>query len=247
MAKNFNDNLVLICGESGSGKTASLGTLKNHKGVYYLNCEAGKKPPFKNKFKSGTITDPLAIFSYFDAAEQDPECHSIIIDTATFMMDMFESVYIVPIQANGGDGRAAWGNYSQFFKKLMSQYVAKSTKNVLILAHTQSLLNETTGDMNTMVKVKGALMHHGIEAYFSTIVSCKKVSLKKLVPNKYLNITPQEEAVGFKHVYQTTVTKDTTGERIRGPRFMWEDNEVFIDNDAQHLIDVLVDFYADEA
>lgn len=246
MSQQVNDNLVLVCGESGSGKSASLRNIKDQEGVYYANCEAGKKLPFKNKFKTATITDPMTVYQLFDAAEEDPTCHTIIIDTATFLMGMFESLYIIPLQKSGGDARGAWGDYAQFFTNLMNQYVAKSTKNVIILAHTLSTLNEATGDMNTMVKVKGALMNQGIEAFFSTIVSCKKMPIKKLEDNKYLNITEAEKAVGFKHVYQTTITKATTGERIRGPMGMWEPNEVFIDNDAQHLIDVLVDFYAED-
>ncbi len=40
-----NDNLVLISGESGSGKSMCLRNLKDPEGVMYLNCEAGKKLP----------------------------------------------------------------------------------------------------------------------------------------------------------------------------------------------------------
>ena len=36
-----NDNLVLICGKSGTGKSTSLKNLKNPEGVLYLNCDAG--------------------------------------------------------------------------------------------------------------------------------------------------------------------------------------------------------------
>ena len=36
-----NDQLVLISGESGTGKSASLMNLKNQESWIYLNCEAG--------------------------------------------------------------------------------------------------------------------------------------------------------------------------------------------------------------
>lgn len=36
-----NDHLVLICGTSGSGKSASLRNIPNPEGVIYLNCESG--------------------------------------------------------------------------------------------------------------------------------------------------------------------------------------------------------------
>ena len=40
-----NDNLVLLCGKSSAGKSASLRDIKNPEGVIYLNCESGKKLP----------------------------------------------------------------------------------------------------------------------------------------------------------------------------------------------------------
>lgn len=41
MTQQVNDNLVLLCGKSAAGKSASLMGLKNPEGVMYLNCEAG--------------------------------------------------------------------------------------------------------------------------------------------------------------------------------------------------------------
>lgn len=37
-----NDFLILIGGESGTGKSASLMNIKDQEGVLYLNCEAGE-------------------------------------------------------------------------------------------------------------------------------------------------------------------------------------------------------------
>lgn len=36
-----NDQLVLVCGESASGKSASLHNIKNQEKWFYFNCEAG--------------------------------------------------------------------------------------------------------------------------------------------------------------------------------------------------------------
>ena len=41
-------------------------------------------------------------------------------------------------------------------------------------------MNDAEMAMETLVKVKGSLMNQGIESYFSTIVSTKKVNLKHL-------------------------------------------------------------------
>lgn len=51
-----NDQLVLIMGESGTGKSASLRNIPNQERWLYLNCEAGKRLPFRNKFQTHTIT-----------------------------------------------------------------------------------------------------------------------------------------------------------------------------------------------
>ena len=38
---DINDNLVLIMGETGRGKSTSLESMKDDPGVLYLNCESG--------------------------------------------------------------------------------------------------------------------------------------------------------------------------------------------------------------
>ncbi len=234
-------DLVLIAGASASGKSASLMSLENQEGVLYLNCESGKRLPFPNKFDKHTITDPLQVYEAFDYAETQPHIHTIVVDSLTFMMDMFESVYVVP----STNIMKSWRDYYQFFKNLMQDKVAKSTKRVVFTAHTLSQLNENEMVIETKIPVKGALKNQGIEAYFSCIVYAKKVPLKSLkdYQNDLLVITPEEEILGYKHVFQTCITKDTVHERIRSPRFMWKMNESFIDNDVTKLLNRIHEFY----
>jgi hypothetical protein len=231
----------MIGGKSASGKTASLRNLKDPEGVIYLNSEAGKELPFPAKFKKMTVTHPLQVFEVFEKAEQQPKIHTIVVDSLTYLMDMYESMYVLP----ASNGMKAWSEYQQFFKKLMQQYVAKSTKNVIFTAHTMDVLNEGDMVMETMVKVKGALMNNGVESYFNNVISCKKVSLNDLEgqDSPLLTITPQEESLGFKYVYQTSLTKKTVNERIRGPMGLWAVNETFIDNDLQLVINRLHEYY----
>ena len=61
--------------------------------------------------------------------------------------------------------------------------------------------------------------------------------------NDMLHITEEDEAVGYKHVFQTKITKNTTGERIRSPMGLFSKEETYIDNDAQVLLDHLQSFY----
>ncbi len=90
-----NDNLVLIGGKSATGKSLSLMFMDKQDGVMYLNCENNKKLPFKSKFVEKSVTDPLQIYEAFEVAETMPDIHTIIIDTATYMMDMYETLHVL--------------------------------------------------------------------------------------------------------------------------------------------------------
>lgn len=247
MSQAVNDHLVLICGESASGKSASLMGLNkpdnNPEGVWYANTESGKKLPFRAKFKQFTITDPEQIFELFEEAENHPDVHTIVVDSLTYLLDMYISLYVAP----ASDGRKAWGEFAQYFKKVMQQYVARSSKNVVFTAHTLTQLNEKDMVMETKVPVQGSLKNNGIESYFSCIIGTKKVKLKDLEAygSDLLEITPEEEALGFKYVFQTKLTKDTVNERLRGPMGLWDTKETFIDNNMALVFNRLHEYYTD--
>jgi hypothetical protein len=236
-----NDQLILISGESGTGKSASLANIRDQEHWFFLNCEAGKRLPFKNKFQNFRITDPFQVYEAFDHATGNPNVKGIAIDTITFLMDMFESQYVI----NSSNTQKAWGDYAQFFKVLMQQKVTLFGKPTIILGHTREELDEASMVMRRSVPVKGSLKNNGIEAYFSTVVSTKRVELKVLkdYSSELLNITDEERDLGYKHVFQTRPTKATVGERIRSPMGLFDKSQTFMDNNAQILLDHLEHFY----
>ena len=242
MTTAINDHLILLGGKSATGKSASLMGLTNPEGVLYLNCEAGKRLPFKAKFKQFTITDPLQVYEAFTEAENMEGVHTIVVDSLTYLLDMYESVYVL----NSTNGMKAWGDFAQYFKTLMQQYVAKSTKNIIFTAHTADTLNESEMLMETKIPVKGSLKNNGIESYFSAIIASKKVNIKTLkdYSSELLTITPEEEAVGFRYVFQCKLTKDTVNERLRSPLGLFETKETFIDNNMQAVLNRLHDYYS---
>ncbi|QEP29860.1 Sak4-like ssDNA annealing protein [Sinorhizobium phage ort11] len=238
----INEQLVLISGESGTGKSASLRNIRNQERWMFLNSEAGKRLPFKNKFDAYKIIDPYQVHEGLDFLKVSPDHDGGILDTLTFLMDMMETQYVL----RAVNTQNAWGSFAQFFKEMMQEKVASLDKPFLILAHTRSDLDEKNMEMKTAVPIKGALRNNGIEAYFSTVVSTKKVPLTELkeYENDMLHITEEDEMLGYKHVFQTRLTKKTVGERIRSPMGMFTKEQTFIDNDAQLLLDHMKDYYA---
>ena len=202
---------------------------------------SGKPLPFNHKFNERIITDPLHVPGYIETWESKPEIHTIVIDSLSFMMEQYESQYVIPAT----NGMKAWGNYAQFFKTLMQDQVAKSTKNIVFITHTMDVVNEAEMINETMATVKGSLKNLGLESYFTTVISSKKVQLTKLTAyqNPLLVITEDDEILGFKYVFQTKLTKDTVNERMRSHLGLWSKEETYIDNDVQLVLDRLNEYY----
>lgn len=236
-----NDQLALIVGYSSAGKTASLRNIRNQHKWLYLITEAGKRCSVRNRFKSFKIEEPSQVFEAFDYALQEESVDGVIVDSLTYLMDMYETQLVLP----SANKMNAWSDYNQFFKILMQQKVVSLNKPVLMTAHVLDQYDEKSLEMKTYVPIKGALKNTGIESYFSTVVAAKRKTIKELEPykNSMLTITDEEAALGFKYVFQTKLTKSSTGERIRSPLDMFSTNETFIDNDAQLLLDHLVKYY----
>jgi hypothetical protein len=237
----MNNNLILLTGKSSTGKSASLRNLLDPENVAYMCCENNKALPFASKFKSITIEDPYTVHRSFEELAKLPQIHTVVIDTLTFLMDLVESQVVETAE----DGFEGWKLYAGFFKKLMQTYVTTSDKNIIITAHTANTYNESELIAETRVKVKGQLMDRGIESFFTNVISTKIKSITELAnyQNDLLTITPKEEILGYKYVFQTQLTKDTINERIRGPLDLWSTEETFIDNDVQLVLNRLHEHY----
>jgi hypothetical protein len=243
MSNDVNDQLILIGGFSAGGKSASLRNIQNQERWMYLNTEAGKRLPFKNQFQSFRISDPYQVHEAFDHATNNiGDFNGIVVDSVTFMMDMFESQYI----RTATNTQKAWGDFSDFFKVLMLEKVVNFGKPVIMTAHILDTLDEKAMEMKTSVPVKGSLKNNGVESYFSTVVEALRMTMKELEPfkgNGLLNISDDDEMLGYKHCFQTRPTKTTVGKRIRSPMGMFTPNQTYMDNDAQILLDHLHAFY----
>lgn len=241
---SVNDQLILLGGYSSMGKSASLRNIRKPERWAYLNSEAGKRLPFKSRFMNGgsRIEDPYQVHEAFDyAIANKDDFDGIIIDSLTFLMDMFETMYVL----GAANTMQAWGQYQQYFKVLMQQKVVQFGKPVIIIAHVKDEYDEKNLETKTCVPIKGALKNNGVEAYFSTVIVAKRLSLKELegYQSELLTITEEDLDLGFKYVFQTRPTKKTVGERLRSPMGLFSKNQTFMDNDAQILLDHLHKFY----
>ena len=139
--KDTNDQLLMICGYSGTGKSRSLKNIRNQEKWLYLNCEAGKRLPFKNNFINVRVSDPNQVIQYFDnAIAAGDKSEGIIIDSIDFLMNMFEAKYI----KTAADTRKAWGNYQTYFDLLFQDKIVKYGKPVIIIAHVADTYDEKT-------------------------------------------------------------------------------------------------------
>lgn len=247
MSQIQQGQLILVSGESATGKSASLRNIPNQERWAYSVTESGKALPFPNKFQTGVVTDPYQLQQAFEYVTESPDMDGIIVDSVTFLMDMYETNYVI----NAQDGRQAWQEFAQFFKIMMNQWVPAATmagKHVIFTAHTRTEQDAQLID-RVSVPIKGALKNSGVESYFSTVVSTKSMPIDELKDynSSLLNITEDDELLGFKYVFQTKLTKATIGERIRGPMGLFSNAETFMDNDVAKLLDHMVKFYAPAA
>ena len=241
ISNDMNTQLILIAGFSASGKSASLRNIRNQEKWLYLNTEAGKRLPFRNQFQTHRITDPYQVHEAFDYGTNNSAVDGIIVDSLTFLMDMFESQYVL----GSANTMKAWGDFNQFFKTIMQNKVIAFGKPVIFMAHVKEDLDEKNMELKTSVPIKGSLRGNGVEAYFSTVVSTKKVSIKELEKfnSDLLDLSDEDKELGYKHVFQTRITKGTTGERIRSPMALFTKAQTYMDNDCQLLLDHLHSFY----
>ena len=242
-----NQRVILIAAPPSMGKTHSLFKLADDPGVAYLNTDLKDLPfliPKKNGMKTLKIKEPqVAIDAINSLEESNPEVHTIILDTITFLMNQYETQNVV------GDERAfgaAWQEYASFYHELMHS-VKTSEKNFIILAHTSTEYNEGELALETKVPIKGSVGKVGVEADYNIILTAKKITIKNLEPftedNNLLTFNAREERLGFKYVFQTDLTADTLDLKIRSPMGLWKEEELFIDNDISLLIQRLSEYY----
>jgi hypothetical protein len=95
--------------------------------------------------------------TYYPQLEAEPKCVGTILDTITYLMGNFERK-IVNTSSNTMDG---WKEYGLFYKDL-NDLIKGSAKTHIIMAHTDTILNEQSMQMESKILVKGAVGKIGV-------------------------------------------------------------------------------------
>ena len=237
-----NKNVIMIMGKPNTGKSTSLRNM-DQESMIYLNADL-KELPFADRFMSNVeIADANDVLGFIQDIEAEESVTGAVLDTVTFLMQMFERQYVAPF-AGTKTGQSAWGDYGNFYRNFIHAIKAGS-KSYVIMAHEDESLNEQSAMMESRVPVKGAVGKVGVEADFTTILRSMQIPVKKLegFENDLLHITDEEREDGVKYVFQTRITKESAGAKMRSAMGLWSRNELYIDNDVKQVFDRLNKFY----
>jgi len=237
-----NKNILMIMGKPNTGKTSSLRNMEQESMVY-LNTDL-KDVPFRDRFLQNVeVADAADILGFIEEIEATGEVSGAVLDTVTFLMQMFERQYVAPF-AGTKTGQSAWGDYGNFYRNFIHA-IKSGSKSYVIMAHEDESLNEQSMMYESRVPIKGAVGKVGVEADFTTILRTMQVPVKKLEghENDLLHITDEEREDGVKYVFQTRVTKETAGAKMRSAMGLWKRNELYIDNDVAQVFKRLNEFY----
>lgn len=210
---------ICIMGESGSGKTTAMRTL-NPEETYYIDCDGkglswkGWREQYsaekKNYIRTDNQNDVLKIM--FGINEKRPGIKNIVIDTINSIMIADERRRIAEKSYDKWSD-LAWAVYDI----TMSASRLRDDLNIIVLAHTQTEIDDTTGERFTRILTNGKKLNKiGLEKYYTTVLLSKK------------------GADGY--VLETQANRSTA----KTPMGAFEQME--IPNDMQAVLDALAEF-----
>ena len=206
-------------GESGSGKTTAMRTL-NPDETYYIDCDGkglswkGWREQYNADKKNYIKTDDQdKVLRLMDGIDKKCEnIHNIVIDTLNSIMIADERRRLNE-KTYDKWADLAWSVYDICIKA--SQL--RENLNVIVLAHTQTEVDENTGERFTRILTNGKKLNKiGLEKYFTTVL-----------------LTKATEA-GF--VFETQANRSTA----KTPMGAFEEKE--IPNDMQAVLNTLKDY-----
>ena len=217
-----NKKIVLMLGEPSSGKTSSLRNMPLEKTVY-IDVDRKSIKSFRgmDKFKDWVKLDYVDhLIPGLQALEADDECDYVVIDTLSFLMDLFVAQKV----DTAADTRSAWSDYKKFYKEIIN-FAKTSSKSFIFLSHTKTSYNEMEMESKTQAYVQGSLLGK-LEADFAVVVYTRK----------YLN----DDGIP-KFGFSVSVTKETIHTSVRTPFGMF-DEPTLDDNDIMEIFKAIEEY-----
>ena len=81
--------------------------------------------PPNTKISIGAFSDPYQVIEAFEFGTNNLDVKGIIVDSLTFLMDMYETQYVL----TASNTMKAWSDFNQFFKQMMQE---KNLKNAFV-------------------------------------------------------------------------------------------------------------------
>ena len=214
-----NKKLLLIVGSTGKGKSSSIRNMPMDR-TAYIDFDRKAIKAFKgmeklNQWIKVDYVDHLE--PGLKALEEDDSIDFIVIDTMSFALDMFVSQKI----EGSVDSRAMWGEYKQWFNRIM--HIAKtSKKSYVFIMHDKSAYNEEAMEVKTQAYAQGSIFG-AVESHFAVVAYAHKYLDENNMPKYGFLVGP---------------TKDTLHLSAKSPMMMF-DEPLIKDNDVMLLFEAI--------
>jgi hypothetical protein len=220
---NHYDTTVLCVGDTGNGKTSSLRNMPLANTVY-INVD--QKPlPFKHKdlYKHVNLSSTQQMLVGMDQIEDDEQVEYCVVDTISYLGDMFYNEYI----RYASDSRAMWGAYKDYLLDVINK-AKKSRINYIFLAHAQDVYDEKEQITKTFARVQGSLRGN-LEGHFTYVL---------------FNVVKSGSDGMPEFCYLTNKTRGNLGVSAKTPMGMFD--EAYIPNDITVFHEAVTQFHEGE-
>lgn len=195
----MSSRALAVMGESGSGKTTAMRTL-NPEETYYIDCDGkglswkGWREQYNGEKKNYYRTDNQGVVMQLmcGVAQSRPDIKNIVIDTANSIMvaDEFRRM-----KEKGYD---KWQDLAMAVYEIAKCASAlRDDLNVIVLFHTQTERDETTGQRFTRILTNGKMLNKiGLEKYFTTVLLCRRTDSGEYVFDTHTNNSTVKTPMG---------------------------------------------------
>lgn len=215
----MDNNIVLVYGSSGSGKSSSLRNL-DFDSTVLINIE-GKMLPIRGASKMRqevpkTLTEVKVAIK---KAVDDNSVKTIIFDSLTMFGD---NILYPELVRDVADSRSGWLDYRDAISGML-EYCKKSGKSFIFIALATDVLNEKEAVLKTVPAIQGS-MKNSLSSHFTVVLKTEV-----LVKDDKLQ-----------YVFQTNKTVKDKDNEAKSPFGLFED--LYIYNDVALVLDAINEY-----